>query len=104
MVGGLHVQAEGIEEETAVVLGGIPVLVAVVHAQGTADIQGALAVVAAQADMGERLGLCGHRCRWCRRAGGLVGHDGMGAKRETNGQHVLFHYDLICKFAKAEFL
>ncbi|MCY1365660.1 hypothetical protein D9M68_733050 [compost metagenome] len=71
-------------------------LVSVVHAQGTADIQGALAVVAAQADMGKRLGLCGDRCRGCRRPGGLVGQYGMGAKRKTNGQHVLFHQDLIC--------
>ncbi|MCY1274446.1 hypothetical protein D9M70_230680 [compost metagenome] len=103
VVGGLHIQAEGVEEEAAIVLGGVPVLVAVVHAQGAADIQGTLAVVAAQADMGERLGRRGDRCRWRRRAGGLVGHDGMGAKRKTNEQHVLFHQYLICKFAKAEF-
>ncbi|MNN88282.1 hypothetical protein D3C81_2059470 [compost metagenome] len=71
----------------------------VVHAQCTTDIQGALAVVAAQADMGERLGRLGDRRR---RAGRLVSQDGSGGKGETNGQHVLIHYDLICKFAKAE--
>ncbi|MNG09756.1 hypothetical protein D3C84_931870 [compost metagenome] len=76
-------------------------LVAVVHPQRAADIQAALAVIATQADMGERLGRSGD---WRRGAGGLVRQYGMGGQRETNRQQVLFHYDLICKFAKAEFL
>ncbi|MNT11265.1 hypothetical protein D3C72_1461380 [compost metagenome] len=39
LVGGLHIQTEGIEQEAAVVLGSVPMFIPVVHPQGAANIQ-----------------------------------------------------------------
>jgi len=85
----LEVQAESVEEEPTVVLGGVPVLVAVVDPQGAADVQAALAVVAAPGDMWERLAGTG-RLVGGRRAR-LGGQGGATGDEQTEGDQVSVH-------------
>ncbi|MNT45756.1 hypothetical protein D3C72_1823540 [compost metagenome] len=55
LVSRLHIDTEGVEQKPAIVFGGIPMLIAIVGAQGAADVQAALAVLATPGDMRKRL-------------------------------------------------
>ncbi|MNH17505.1 hypothetical protein D3C79_771810 [compost metagenome] len=88
-VGGLDIQAERIKEETPVVLGGVPVFIAVVDPQRAADIQRTLAVVTAPGNVREWFFHCWRLVR--RRRAGLGSETGGAADDQAQAYHVLVH-------------
>ncbi|MNJ52686.1 hypothetical protein D3C77_480340 [compost metagenome] len=89
LVGSLYIDAEGIEEKAAIVFSGVPVFIPVVHPQGAADIQRALAVITAPGDMRKRL-----LHRWRLVGGGRAGFGGetcATAEDQAQAYHVLVH-------------
>ncbi|MNE85468.1 hypothetical protein D3C80_1824720 [compost metagenome] len=96
----MHIDAEGVEQKPPIVFGGVPMLVAVVGAQGAADVQAALAVIASPGDMRKRL-LAGGRGHGGGRAG-FAGETDATADDQSQAYNVLLHADFPAMLSTAK--